>query len=76
MCFSFCRDLVYSIKLIFALLLVNGGLFVKSFPTINSDTPQIFSHILPKATHSHTDLKVGLSIEAGCGDVTGAIWTI
>lgn len=39
-------------------------------------TPQILSHTLPKLTHSHTHLKVGLSIEAGCGDVTGAVCTV
>lgn len=38
---------------------------------------KVFTHILPKQhTQTHTHLKVGLSIEAGCGDVTGAFCTI
>lgn len=45
---------------------------------ISSPSVKGFHTYTPKATHSntHTHLKVGLSIEAGCGDVTGAFCTI
>ncbi len=65
-----------SILLFLWFLFCCGRKVLKGFHTPNSDTLQIFSQTLPKPTHSHTDLKVGLSIEAGCGDVTGAICTI
>lgn len=36
----------------------------------------IHTYIIVKLLTTCTNLKVGLSIEAGCGDVTGAIGTI
>lgn len=45
------------------------------FHITNSDR-DILTYSPKGNTLPHTDLKVGLSIEAGCGDVTGAICTI